>query len=207
MSSPEKPVASRWQCSVTTLGAGRRLYQVICDGEALGNEAALQALAADASFRSRLLGWLAAEPFAAFFWELPPLSIEQRRLPFEFVVSDAPTLARAVADPAPFRRPLGSASQDGIAEFENLGGDAWLVVPEPRAEGRYYTHLAAFLRGAPEPQRDALLARLGSAVRNRLSERPLWISTSGLGVYWLHVRLDSWPKYYQYGPYKRWPRV
>ena len=30
----------------------------------------------------------------------------------------------------------------------------------------------------------------------------LWVSTSGLGVYWLHVRLDSYPKYYQHAPYK-----
>jgi hypothetical protein len=31
--------------------------------------------------------------------------------------------------------------------------------------------------------------------------RRFWISTSGLGVPWVHVRLDSYPKYYQYRPY------
>ena len=34
---------------------------------------------------------------------------------------------------------------------------------------------------------------------------PVWTSTSGLGVYWLHVRLDSRPKYYQHQPFKKWP--
>lgn len=31
----------------------------------------------------------------------------------------------------------------------------------------------------------------------------LWCSTSGLGVYWLHIRLDQYPKYYTYRPYKQ----
>jgi hypothetical protein len=39
-------------------------------------------------------------------------------------------------------------------------------------------------------------------MEKRLSASPVWLSTSGLGVYWLHVRLDTHPKYYQYQPYK-----
>ena len=37
---------------------------------------------------------------------------------------------------------------------------------------------------------------------HRSPEETTWLSTSGLGVYWLHVRLDSYPKYYTYRPYK-----
>ena len=33
------------------------------------------------------------------------------------------------------------------------------------------------------------------------SDHRLWISTSGLGVSWLHIRLDSIPKYYNYKEY------
>jgi hypothetical protein len=29
-----------------------------------------------------------------------------------------------------------------------------------------------------------------------------WVSTSGLGVPWVHVRLDERPKYFQFGPYR-----
>jgi hypothetical protein len=32
---------------------------------------------------------------------------------------------------------------------------------------------------------------------------PLWVSTSGLAVPWLHLRLDARPKYYGFEPYKR----
>ena len=30
---------------------------------------------------------------------------------------------------------------------------------------------------------------------------PTWLSTAGMGVSWLHVRLDSQPKYYGFAAY------
>ncbi|MET0247228.1 MAG: hypothetical protein ABW182_10815 [Sphingomonas sp.] len=46
----------------------------------------------------------------------------------------------------------------------------------------------------------SLLAR---TVEARLAEREkLWVSTSGLGVSWLHARIDDRPKYYSYAPYR-----
>lgn len=36
----------------------------------------------------------------------------------------------------------------------------------------------------------------------RISGNPVWLSISGLGVYWLRIRLDARPKYYQHLPYK-----
>jgi hypothetical protein len=35
----------------------------------------------------------------------------------------------------------------------------------------------------------------------------MWLSTSGLGVAWLHIRLDSTPKYYQHQPYTSRDRI
>jgi hypothetical protein len=32
--------------------------------------------------------------------------------------------------------------------------------------------------------------------------KPVWLSTAGAGVSWLHVRLDDRPKYYGYRPYQ-----
>ena len=34
-------------------------------------------------------------------------------------------------------------------------------------------------------------------------DAPTWVSTAGGGVAWLHVRLDSAPKYYTHRPYTR----
>jgi hypothetical protein len=90
---------------------------------------------------------------------------------------------------------------EGIVTFENLGRDAMLVVPCPLVDHKHYAHIGAFIRSAPPLQVHALLRSLGQAVLDRLSARPMWVSTAGMGVYWLHVRLDSIPKYYRHVPY------
>jgi hypothetical protein len=77
-----------------------------------------------------------------------------------------------------------------------------LVVPRPLAEASAYTHVARFFRFAPRAQQDELLRVLGTVVPTMLSDRPLWLSTAGLGVAWLHVRLDSRPKYYRFDRYR-----
>jgi uncharacterized protein DUF6940 len=78
-----------------------------------------------------------------------------------------------------------------------------MVVPCPVGPESAYGHLAAFVRSAPKQHVDHVWQAVGKAVQERLSEKPVWLSTAGLGVSWLHVRLDSRPKYYGYRPYTR----
>ncbi len=89
--------------------------------------------------------------------------------------------------------------------FPSLGGDATLLAPSPIDAATDYAHLAAFLRTADERQIQALWCKVGIHVAASLRDEPIWLSTSGLGVAWLHVRLDSMPKYYQHQPYKHLP--
>lgn len=70
-----------------------------------------------------------------------------------------------------------------------------------------FAYLAAFSRSAPLAQQHDFWQRVGLAVVNGVGELPSWASTSGLGVYWLHVRLDARPKYYTFRPYAIWPQV
>ncbi len=119
--------------------------------------------------------------------------------PFEFVVLDAPNL-----QPAPDQKSFAghfSASED-VVVFPSLGKDSTLIVPSPRGPAVHYVHLASFLRGAPPTQINALWMHSGSALKQRLGSSPVWLSTAGGGVAWLHVRLDQRPKYYWYGPYR-----
>jgi hypothetical protein len=158
----------------------------------------------DRAFRSFFIRLLQEAPFAAYFWECPPLTEATLSRPFEFVLVDSPRLASMPPDTQAFAdRFLAEDVGEDIATFWNLGGDALLVAPRPRASASVYSHIAAFTRGAPADQQHALWRATGAAVAARLSARPLWLSTSGLGVAWLHVRLDSSPKYYSYGPYRR----
>ena len=116
-------------------------------------------------------------------------------------MSNSPGLNRR-PDTKTFQPHLESASSDNVAEFANLGRDAWLIVPCQLEEPEKYVHLAVFIREAPTLQHHALLQHMGSAMQQRLGNKPIWLSTAGGGVAWLHVRLDSFPKYYRYAPYK-----
>jgi hypothetical protein len=158
----------------------------------------------DGAFRSFFIRLLAEAQFAAYFWECPPVTEATLSRPFEFVLVDSPRLASMPPDMQAFADQfrIGDAGED-IATFWNLGGDALLVAPRPRASPSIYAHIAAFMRGAPADQQHALWRATGTGVAACLSARPLWLSTSGLGVAWLHVRLDSSPKYYSYEPYRR----
>jgi hypothetical protein len=155
-------------------------------------------------FRSFFLRLLAEAPFAAYLWECPPLTQATLSRPFEFVLVDSPQLASMPPDRQAFAdRFRAESGGEDVATFWNLGGDALLIAPRPRASPSVYAHIAAFTRGAPTEQQHALWRATGAAVAAHLSARPLWLSTSGLGVAWLHVRLDSSPKYFSYGPYRQ----
>lgn len=145
---------------------------------------------------------LAGSAFSAFRWETPGVTKATVDRPFEFVLLDAPALDRPV-DRSAFAehlRPGGS-----VVTFDNLRGDARLVVPCPMTDDAAYGHLAAFVRRAPREQRCDLLQAVGQAMQARLGAAPVWLSTAGMGVAWLHVRLDSRPKYYGYAPYRAVP--
>lgn len=143
---------------------------------------------------------LAEAPYGAFRWETPPITPQTATRPFECVLIANPGLARE-PEPAAFAAHFDPRAL--AVAFWNLGRDAMMVVPCPRGPHDHYGHLAAFVRGAPPEQIHALWARVGVEAGRRLSsQRPLWISTAGAGVSWLHVRLDDHPKYYGHKPYR-----
>ena len=157
----------------------------------------------DVDFRGFYISLLAELPFEAIFWEMPAVTTDSMLNKYEFVVVDSPLLASVNANPQSFEHKFQSASpQESVVAFENLGHDAMLVVPCPIGQNEAYPHLMKFLQDGPKQQKHELFQRLGKEIEGRLSNKPVWISTSGLGVYWLHVRLDSRPKYYTHAPYK-----
>lgn len=157
----------------------------------------------DATFRLWFNTLLADAPFSAFRWETPAVTTATATRPFEFVLLDAPGLARR-PEPEAFAEHFQNATTT-VIDFANLAGDAVLVAPCPVADDSAYGHLGAFMRAAPAEQRDALWCCVGEAMARRLSAKPVWLSTAGAGVSWLHVRLDDRPKYYGHGPYRHKP--
>lgn len=167
----------------------------------------LQGWLQDPEFQAYFSTALETVPYPAYFWETPPLNQTRQHQPFTCVVINSPALAQVQADYSPFAQYVRpSPQQADVRVFSNLGGDAQLISPCPVGEKPTYPHLAAFLSNAPQGLKAQLWATLAQTIMEQLQHQPLrpfWVSTSGLGVFWLHLRLDWQPKYYQYAPYRQ----
>ena len=162
----------------------------------------LTLLQQEQSFRSFFIESLANIPLRAYHWETPAVTVSTTDQPFEFVATRSPGIDLQ-PDPGPFRQYFSNTGTNGVAVFNNLGNDAKLIAPEPvdGQEDHNYSHIAVFTEEAPIEQQHKLWKRVGRVTEKQLSEQPLWLNTAGGGVAWLHVRLDSRPKYYLHQPY------
>ncbi len=157
----------------------------------------------DCNFRQYFSDLLAQSPFAAYRWETPAFSERSASQPFEFVLLNNPRLATRPVDDQTFADYFTTEdTNQGIVSFANLSGDATLIVPSPRTHNDIYGHIASFIRGASKPQLDSLWSTVGATMKAKLDVKPVWLNTAGGGVSWLHVRIDSHPKYYGYAPYR-----
>lgn len=173
-------------------------------------EAVLIMLEEDDQLADLLTNTLTKSIHKAFFFEVIPVSASLTAMtPFEFTLTHAPKLATAQPDPKQFEKYLGVSRSLDVKSFQNLGGDATLISPCCGTERRFYGHLAAFLRGAPQNQVRLMWKTVGSEMEKRLQARsgPVWLSTSGEGVPWLHYRICDSSKYYTYDPYRKFRSV
>lgn len=154
-----------------------------------------------------LNAWLSKSPHEPFYWETPPLTAaDAGRTTFEFVTIPAPWLSPE-ASAHEFGELLAGCST-GARRFPNLGGDAVLVAPCCLRPSGELAHLAAFVRSAATSEQALFWREVGAAISDTLvarGRRPTWVNTEGSGVPWLHVRLDSRPKYYHHAAYRRPP--
>ena len=166
------------------------------------------------NFAEYFISILRNSKFTAFFFECPSLVESFLEKEFEFVLTKSTMLERAHPEPHVFKEHF-SWKQDpdtfSSTVFDNMGGDATLVVPYPAKTSldnshviKNYAHLAQFVRNSQVEETLELFSLVGQTLLTSVEtgESPVWLSTSGTGVFWLHVRLDSRPKYYTYRQYK-----
>jgi hypothetical protein len=164
------------------------------------------------SFTNFFTHVIVSEAFEDFFFEAPPVAKGRLEEPFECVLMDAGgVLERRQASSASFAKHLSQhAGSMKVTEFESLGGDAVLVVPcqAPSVGKDVYNHLGSFLRLGPQEQVQNFWYLASDAITRKTDNlgtgTPLWISTDGRGVPWLHLRLDEAPKYFKHSEYKRY---
>jgi hypothetical protein len=196
-----------WDCIIQAQPGNRvRHYIPLRGGSPLPYAQVLRLWQADESFRSFFISLLADAPFPAYRWETPSITAATAGRQFEFVLLDAPGLDTA-PDVNAFADHFRSApAGQTVLAFPNLGNDAVLAVPCPARPADSFAHLAAFIRTADNAQKHELWRTVGAAMEQRLASlapAPVWLSTAGMGVSWLHVRLDSRPKYYGFAPYRQ----
>ncbi len=185
-----EPLVERKGCRVGILRSGRQAsYADVVVG-----------WKEDHAFRSGFCELIASAPYEAVRWETPGMTRDSAGSDFECVVLESLELVKR-ADGRPFDEHFHGNDSDSVVTFENLGGDAMLVVPTIGKTGMGFAHLKEFAIHASESQMHAFWMAVGHAVEKRLCDKMLWLNTSGAGVPWLHLRLDSQPKYYRWRGY------
>jgi hypothetical protein len=149
--------------------------------------------------------------YQGIFFETPGVSAHTAgQKQFRICIVDGPSVtkfASSHASSSAFQEHLDKCADPHVCSFPNLGGDAMLVVPQkqPGTKDPAYSHLAAFLREAPEEQIAQVWKKVASTylqiLQTRDETKPVWLSTEGTGVPWLHFRFDDRPKYYHYRPF------
>jgi hypothetical protein len=125
--------------------------------------------------------------------------------PFQFVILNAPILAQRQCDPRPFQEHF---NENPVVVFENIGKDSLLVVPCLKSINETnMTHISQFHRFQSKELIFELWQTLGYSILERIKnekndKQKFWISTSEMGVSWLHIRIDNVPKYYNWNEYK-----
>lgn len=193
-------IASMWTVRRDELKqTGTLRLRLYAGDQCLSYATFLSNLVDDASFRELVQKEMREAPFIAFRWETPPLSTTTKSQYFECLLHDSPDLD-VPADPTDFQSYFEEGAE--VVRFKNIGGDALLIVPCPISRSANYSHIGAFHRTAPQTQLHEFWIAIAESVLARLGSEPLWLSTAGGGVDWLHMRLDKRPKYYRHLPWR-----
>ena len=120
---------------------------------------------------------------------------------FEFVVINEPKLKNMKLNTTVYNKYF--KKDKNIAIFPNLTGDTTLIVPRilPDIDENVYLNIATFSRGAPIDQQILLWKKVFKELKN--CKHNCFLNIHGLGVGWLHVRIDEKPKYYLFNNYKK----
>lgn len=139
------------------------------------------------------------------FFECIPVSFKTLKSTFRFVVITTNLFKNIQPNSQPFQNYFDGKSL--TTSFLGKSGDVLLVVPQPmnNVSEITYTHLYNFIKySSPEYFKNvfAECIKLLCETMQENKNTKYWLSTSGLGVSWLHFRIDTIPKYYNYEEYK-----
>lgn len=189
-----------WSAEITILENNLTKYKIYQNTKRMCFQDVIELLKNNTEFIRFFNELLSTSPYEAYFWEVKPTTLNRQDDDFEFVLINSPALLRIHADDKTFSKYF-DGNKNAIS-FSNLGGDSRLIVPVEISDSTNYSHIAKFVRNALEEQMIAFWNLVGEEFSKAIDNKTKWLSTSGLGVHWLHVRIDLIPKYYNYTTYK-----
>lgn len=138
------------------------------------------------------------------FFECVPVSADTvETMPFECAIITTHLFDGCKENSRPFRRHLKNSGT--VAVFQNIGRDATLVCPVHRdSDHGPFGHLTEFLKNSTPYQRRVFWNTVGQTYLEIIELRGsqlTYLSTSGTGVAYLHMRIDERSKYFHYPPY------
>jgi hypothetical protein len=99
-------------------------------------------------------------------------------------------------DPHPFDQFFKGKQRAHAVSFYNLSGDSMMVVPLPRP-GLNFMSMKDFVDNASETQQKGFWKVAASVISRMMKKNgKVYVNTHGLGVYFFHLRVDTYPKYY-----------
>ena len=140
--------------------------------------------------------------FEAFYWEHPAVKKEFLEKKYECILQRSKPLEHLPINERAFKDHIHLKEQ--AVDFMNLGKNARLVVPTKKSDKEIYNHLGKFIRFAEKEQIAEVFKKIGKSMLEEIeSQKLIWLNTAGLGVIWLHIRMDTVPKYYKTSTYKK----
>ncbi|MFK8160999.1 MAG: hypothetical protein AB8H12_00940 [Lewinella sp.] len=192
-----------YSINITDLSPKSCQLQILKNADQLSFAQVIKGWQEDASFREFYTATLLKHGGNGSFWEHPRLNKSTADQPYECVITQTDAFSKRTANFGPFIRAVSLGKR--ISTFPNLSGEALLVVPNQSDEiGFNGRDLISFLQTAPNDLVHDLWKIIGQETAAAIeTEAPFqYLSTHGLGVLWLHVRLEQRPKYYHHRPYR-----
>jgi hypothetical protein len=121
------------------------------------------------------------------FFEVDGISLKNLQKSFIFHLYNAYKLSRELPDSSAYEKYFDTNKK--FVNFWNLSHSTILICPN-KFVAKNPTHLLSFLQTSDYNH------LLWKYVGKMLSNKPIYLNTHGLGISWLHVRLEWVPKYY-----------
>jgi len=102
-----------------------------------------------------------------------------------------------IQDYTPFLEHIKKSKNKYVTSFWNLSGNTRLVIPIPKKNKNFCT-LNEFCKNASKTQQQKFWKKVAIEIKKyKKNHEKVYLSTHGLGVSYLHIRIESTPKYYR----------